>query len=74
MRSQAHLSFNVGNPLTLTTAAEINKEADAFYKTYSCMTQADCENMLLQAPRDSAGSWGQKKVQNPASLVKGSDS
>ena len=38
------------------------------------MTKADCENMLLQAPRDSAGSWGQKKVQNPASLVKGSDS
>ena len=27
----------------------------------SGMTQADCENMLLQAPRDSAGSWGQKK-------------
>ena len=35
---------------------------------------ADCENMLLQAPRDSSGPWGQKKVQNPASLVKGSDS
>ena len=38
------------------------------------MAQADYENMLLQAPRDSAGSWGQKKVQNPASLVKGPDS
>ena len=32
------------------------------------------EHVLLQAPKDSASSWGQKKVQNPASLVKGSDS
>ena len=36
MRSWAHLksstiSCNVGEPLTLTTAAELNKEADAIY-------------------------------------------
>ena len=36
MRSRAHLkssaiSCNVGDLLTLTTAAELNKEADAFY-------------------------------------------
>ena len=36
MCSRAHLkssaiSCNVGDPLTLTTAAELNKEADAFY-------------------------------------------
>ena len=36
MHSRAHLkssaiSCNVRDPLTLTTAAELNKEADAFY-------------------------------------------
>ena len=36
--------------------------------------QADCKNMLMQAPRGLAGPRGLWKVPNPASLVRGSDS
>ena len=56
LRSQAHL-----------------KSSRSYARAHcrSRVEQADCENMLLQAPKGLAGFWGLWKVPNPACLVRG---